>query len=167
MKAAVCFKAADSPVLRHDIQRPLLQDPHAETAQLRTQRIDHAGRLVGLRKHAVPALRFQRAAVRFKPRHDLTWRKCVNCAVEKARIARYVREKVLRRAVVRHVAAALSGYVELFAQPVVPFQQRDLRAVFCGRNGRHHPGGAAADDKYAVIPPVHRRHTHPKGVPDS
>lgn len=160
------FHTAHRAVLHGNFRCSRMPHLYASLAQIALQRRLHVGRAVRHREDAIAAFGLQRTAVDFKKRLGVGRGEARERAIEEAWIRRRVFQHVLPRAVVRHVAAALSGDEQLFAEAVVRLEQRDRRAVLRGTARGHHPGRAAADDDDALIGRAHRRHIHPRCAPD-
>ena len=128
-----------------------MQDLHAQLPQLPPQHIHNVKRPVGDREDAVAPLCFQRAAAGFEKLHRIFRREAVQRAHQKAAAPGNLLQRLLRRAVICHITAALAGDPQLFAQPLIGLQQRHTQAARRGSDGGKHPRRTAADDR-AVKP---------------
>ena len=119
------------------------------------------------REYPVSPLRFQRDAQSFKKCHGIGAGEVSKSTVKEFSITRNIGQQPFDICVVGHVAPAFAGDIQFFPQPLVRFQQRYLRSLFRGGNGRHHPGGAAANHHDPITHHPHRQilHIDPTGFP--
>ena len=146
--AAVGADAGDSAVLGQKLSHPRLTHRHPGFPQGAAQDVDHRRRPVRDRENAVAALDLEGAAAVFKEGLGLLRREAGERGIEKPAVARDVFQNLLPGAVVGHVAAALAGDVELFAETVVRLEEQDLRPVRGRLDRGKHAGGSAADDDH-------------------
>ena len=139
--------AADCAVLLIDSLHPAVQaDIHPCRGKRAAQGADHVAGLLRSGEHAPSALGYHRAALVLQQLHHPLRVQEAQCTVQKPRIPGHLPQKLIDSAVVGHVAAALAGDVDLFAQLLVALQQRDVRPRPCSVDGGHHAACAAADD---------------------
>ena len=123
-----------------------MHEIHARLADIIVQRVHDIQRTVRHGKYAVSALGLERNAALFKKFHCILHGKCAERTVQKPRIARHMRQKIIRTAIVGDIAPALSGDDDLASHLGVLFKQGDGCAVQRRCSGRHQSRRAAADD---------------------
>ena len=138
----------DRTIVCQNIRRRGVHDPTACVRIGALKGVGNIVRPVGDRKHAVAALGLERHAERFKQRHRILRAKTVERTVEKAPVARDVGKNGLGIAVIRHVAAALAGDAQLFAEHLVRLEQHNIQPPRRRRERAHGPGRTAADHNY-------------------
>ena len=105
------------------------------------------------RKHTSAALDLERHADRLEKSHGAAPVEAGKGGIQEPPVLRHIRQQLLTGRIVRHIAAALAGDVELFAQPLVRLKQRDGGARTRRADRRHHSGGSAADDNKLLTHP--------------
>ena len=136
-------------VLLHKCLHPAVQPHlHPRLLQKPRQRAVHVAGLLRAGKHPPPALGFHRAAGLLQQGHHVLRREEAQRAVQEARVAGHLPEKLVQGAVVGQVAAALAGDVHLLAQLLIAFQQGDPRALPGREKRRQHAARAAADHRH-------------------
>ena len=156
--------AGDGTIFRDDLPGPEAQEFRRALCRA-SQGVRHVPRLVGDGKNPIPPLRFQGDAQALEKGHDLLRRESADGAVEKAGVAVDVFQHVLRRAVVREVAAALAGDAQLPRRALLPLQHQGLRPRLRGGQGRHEPRRAAAYDADLSPDSSHRRRIRSRPLP--
>ena len=119
------------------------------------------------RKHPVSTLRLQRHTQVLEKSHGVLRMKTGKRAVKELSITRDISQKALQPCVIRQVAPAFPGDIQLFPQPLIGFQQRHKGSPLrCGNRG-HHPGGSAANYYYFLThrPSFRTRRTRSKCSP--
>lgn len=144
--------------------------PRAGRLRKADERVRHVGRPVGHREHPASPLGLERHAERLEERHRVRRGKGAGRAVEEARIGAHIPQKVLGRAVVGDVAAALAGDQQLAGGARPPLEHRDRRAALRGEARREQPGGSPADHdkvRHRLPPRAFRRpRIRPRSVRD-
>ena len=121
--------AADRAVLNLQGRRPVPEDLHLQGLQPPFQCGADVKRTVADRKHPIPPLGFQRDAQLLKKGHHICAIETVKGAVKEFSITWNIGQQPLNIGIVGHVAPALSGDIQFFSQPLVRFQQSDLRPL--------------------------------------
>ncbi len=142
---------------------PVPHDLHLQPAQVFLQRAADVKGPVRYREHPVPPLRLQRHAQALEKVHHVPAAEPGEGAVQKPPAAGHILQEFLQAAAVGHVAPALAGNIQLFAQPLIGLQQHCPPAVFRRRAGGHHSGGPAANHNNIMDHQTPR--THPKSPP--
>ena len=150
-----CRNAA---ILRFNRNGTVMDPANMQRLHLPLQRVGDIERAVGHRKYPVTPFHLQRHAAALKKSHGVPAGKPGKCAVQKPAVAGNVRQQPFQIRVIGNVAAAFSGDIDLFPQPLVGFYQTDLRPTLCGGNSCHQTGGAAADHGYLIHLPLSRKY---------
>ena len=153
----VGIHAGDCAVRHGDRRRPLPEEADVQPPKLTLQRAGDVEGAVRHREHAVSPLHLQRHTQRLEKRHGILRCKAGQGAVQEPAVAGDIGHQRLLIAVVGHVAPALAGDIQFFAQPLVGLQQRHTRTLPGGGDGRHHTGGASADHYDLTHRPLSRR----------
>ena len=140
-------------LVRQHAHRSVAHKRDAQPSELPLQRGGHVERAVRHREHAPPALDLERHAELLKERHRTAPVEAGERGIQKPPVLRHVCQQLLTARVVRHIAPALAGDVELLAQPLVRLEQRDGCSSARRADRRHHSGGSAADHRELLIHP--------------
>ena len=140
------FYALHPALSRQDLPNPGSFHCHIFPPQLSLQAVQNRNGFIRYREHPIAPLCFQRAAVGIKEFHDSFRRKSRQCTEQESPIAGNVLQDLLCRAVIGHIAAALSGDQQFLAQAAVALQQKYTLSLLGCRNGSKHSRRAAADD---------------------
>ena len=169
---SVHAQAGDGAVFDDESLHGGADEFHARTAAGGHEEIGHIRGAVALREHAAAALGFGRQPALLEQRDHRLRRQRVQRGVKELGVGDDVFQKRRYIAVVRDVAAALAGDVQLAAGRAVLFKHRDRLARLRGGKRRHQPGGARADDgfiypchKYCIFPrcpPAANRYWRPR-----
>ena len=146
--AALSHRSEEAVLLRTQLQNPVLEDGHLAALESAEQCVNDIRRAVRLGKDPVSPLHLQGHAQLLKEvLHPL--RRCAGHGpVEKAAVSRGAGKHLLYAAVVRYVAPALAGNIQLASHLGIALQQAHLGALICGGQSRHHSCGSAANYQY-------------------
>ena len=150
VKAALPLHAGEDLTLPSQGAGPVLHNVHPGPTQGQQQGVDDVSGFVGAGKDPVPPLCFQRYSQALKKRLHRLRGKAGDGAGEEPAVAWDILQHLRRRTVVGHVAAALSGDVELAPQLGIALQQGDGCTLLGGGDGGHTAGRTAADDNYML-----------------
>ena len=118
---------------------------YPEPPKFSLESIQHSLCPVRYREYPVAPLGLQFAAQLPEECHSFLRREGGHGAIEETAVPGRILQHLLCSAVIGHVASALAGDQELLAQPVILFQQKDLRPLPGSYDRREHARGAAAD----------------------
>jgi len=104
--------------------------------------------LVGYREHPASALHLQLHAQTLEQLHGLCGRESPQRRIQKARVGAHMAQKLLCRAVVGHIAAALAGDKDLLAGLVHVFQHRHLMPLTYSGTRCHQARRACTYDQH-------------------
>ena len=104
--------------------------------------------LVRHREHPASALHLQLHTKALEQLHGLCGRECPQRREQKARVRAHMVQKLFRRAVVGHIAAALAGDQDLLGRFVHVLQHRYLMPLPHGSTRRHQACRTCAYDQH-------------------
>ena len=159
---------ADRAVLHFNVQCPVVGPADLKGFQPLLQGGTDVKGPIRHREDPVPPLHLQGDAEVLEEGHGVPASPAGKCAVKEFSVAGDIGKKALERRVIRDVAAALSGNVQLLPQALVGLQQRDAGAALRCRDGSHHTGRPPADDCHPLTHrrPFRRHRTRPRCPPD-
>ena len=138
------------PVAQDQRLGPIARQSDAEALQLALQRGADVEGAVGDGIDPLAALDLERDAEVLKKPHRAVAVQARKGAVEKAPALRHMGDQLVAVALVRHVAPALAGDIQLLPEPLVRLEQGNGGAHARSADRRHHPGGSAADHSHAI-----------------
>ena len=163
------FHTGDCAVRGQDVLHArTVDDAYAGLPHELLQSSGHVGSLLRGREDASSALDDHGTAAVLQQLHHVLRAKVGQGRIQEARVARHLPHELVQRAVVGHIAAALTGDVHLLAELLVALQQRDTPAGTGREDRRHHTRCAAADDDdimHDCLPLPGRPRRSPRWIP--